>query len=255
VSAIVEGIAAIVIGILTRSSVAFIIALLLSAVSDLVLSYLFFSVRPRLRFSPSYVREIIGYGKWVTLSGVGSWVSSQLDDFVAGRLFGTAALGVYQAGYKIATLPVTEISGTVNQVSFPALSKLREDRERFRRTFISSALLTGITGLFTALLLFFFPAEAVSFLLGPQWGEVVPLVRILALFGFIRAVESSVQPALLSLGKPSIAAWGNAIKSAALVFGLLLFSRTGLSGIAAAALVSGVAVIPYYAVTIPRLLR
>lgn len=255
VSASVDFVVALAIGLLTHSPIAFVAALLVSAFVDVALSFLLFSIRPRVQFVRSYLSEIMDYGKWVTLSGIAYWVASELDDFVAGRLYGTAALGGYQTGYKIATLPVTEISGTVNQVSFPVLSKTREERRTFMRIFWSSMVFTNTVGVFITLLLVVFPADVVQMFLGPQWGEVVPLVRILAVFGLLRTVESSLQPLILSLGKPQIATVGNLLKVAVLVVGLFFFSRDGIHGVALAALLSGFAVIPYYAVMTPRLLR
>lgn len=255
VSASVDFVVAVTIGFLTHSPIAFVAALLVSALVDVALSFFLFSIHPRLRFVRSYLSEILGYGKWITLSGIAYWIASELDDFVAGRLYGITALGGYQIGYKIATLPVTEISGTVNQVSFPVLSKTRSEQRTFMKIFWSSMLFTNAIGFIIALILVLFPADVVSLTLGSQWGGVVPLVRILAVFGLLRTIESSLQPLVLSLGKPQIASVGNLLKVAGLAVGLFFFSRDGIHGVALAALLSGFVVIPYYAVIIPRLLR
>ena len=85
---------------------AFAVAMLIAGMAEVVLSFIYFKIRPRLSFSRKYLSEIMNYGKWVTLSGIGYWFSAELDDFVAGKVFGMKTLGIYQAAYKISTLPV-----------------------------------------------------------------------------------------------------------------------------------------------------
>lgn len=254
-SAIVDVVAAVTIGILTHSPVAFVGAIVLSATTDVILSFVLFTIRPRFRFLKTYLSEIIGYGKWVTLTGIGSWFSSELDDMIVGRLYGVGALGIYQAGYKISTLPVTEIAGTVNQVSFPVLSKSRRDSRTFRRIFWSSFLISNAIGAGVASLLLLFPELSVQLLLGADWLPVIPVIRILVLFGVLRTVESSVQPLLLSIGKPQVATIGNFLKVIGLVAGLMIWGRQGVEGVALAALFSVLLSIPYYMVTMVRILR
>lgn len=254
-SAIVDVIAAVTIGILTHSPVAFVGAIVLSATTDVILSFVLFTIRPRFRFLKTYVSEIVGYGKWVTLTGIGSWFSSELDDMIVGRLYGIGALGIYQAGYKISTLPVTEIAGTVNQVSFPVLSKSRGDSRTFRRIFWSSFLVSNAIGAGVASLLLLFPELLVRLLLGADWLPVIPVIRILALFGVLRTVESSVQPLLLSIGKPQVATIGNFLKVIGLAAGLMIWGRQGVEGVALAALFSVLLSIPYYMVSVVRILR
>lgn len=254
-SAAVDLVAAVAIGTFTHSSVAFVGALLLSAATDVILSFVLFTIRPRFRFLRAYISEIIGYGKWMTLSGVFYWIADQLDDFVVGRMYGMSPLGVYQTSYKIATLPVTEISGTVNQVAFPTLSKIRADRQKFRKTLFASILSSNVFGLSLAVVVGLFPVFIVNILLGPEWDEVIPIVRILAIFGALRTIESSFQPLFLATGNPSIPSIGNVIKVISLVIGLLLWGTMGLVGVSFAALFSVVFTVPYYAVAALGVLR
>ena len=254
-SAIVDVIAAVSIGVLTHSPIAFVGALLLSATTDLILSFVLFTLRPRFRFLKTYLSEIVGYGKWVTLTGIGSWFSSELDDLIVGRLYGVGALGIYQAGYKISTLPVTEIAGTVNQVSFPVLSKVRGDSRSFRRIFWAGFFVSNAIGTSVALLLLLFPELSVQLVLGSGWLQVIPVIRILALFGVLRTIESSVQPLLLSLGKPQVATIGNFLKVIGLVTGLVVWGGQGVEGVAFAALFSVLFSIPYYMMSVARILR
>lgn len=253
--AAVDAAAAIGAAFIFKSAAALVMGLLVTGLAEVLMSFAWFKVRPKLRFSRSYLGEILGYGKWVTVSGVLSWAAGEIDDLVAGRWFGTGALGVYQAAYKISTLPVTEISGTVNQVAFPVLSKVKEDRNRFWRIFLGSMGGIGVIGVIGGAVLWFFPREVVMILLGKQWLAAVPLIRYLAIFGVIRSLESGIQPAFLAAGRPWVGSFGNGIKVAALIAGLIIWGRTGILGVAAAVVVSAAAAAPYYVINLISLAR
>src|SRR3989339_573343 len=243
---IIDGLTAIISAVFLKSALAFAIAMIIAGAAEVILSFLYFKIRPRLSFSRKYLTEIMNYGKWVTLSGIGYWFSAELDDFVAGKAFGMKTLGIYQAAYKISTLPVTEIAGSVNQVSFPVMSKLKDDRLRFWKIFMGSIGVIGGIGMIGGLVLWIWPREVVLILLGDKWLEAVPLIRILAVFGMVRSVESGIQPVFLATGRPKVATIGNFIKVITLILGLFFLSPFGIEGVAWAALLSGVVVIPFY---------
>ena len=96
------------------------------------------------------------------------------------------------------------------------------------------------------IILWMWPREVVLILLGDKWLGAVPLIRILAVFGVVRSIESGIQPVFLASGKPKVATIGNLIKVVTLVLGLVLLTGMGINGVAWAALLSGMAVIPYY---------
>lgn len=243
---IIDGLTAVISAIFLKSALAFALAMIVAGVTEVILSFIYFKVRPRLSFSRKYLTEIMNYGKWVTLSGIGYWFSAELDDFVTGKAFGMKTLGIYQAAYKISTLPVTEIAGSVNQVSFPVMSKLKDDRSKFWKTFMGSIGVIGGIGMIGGLVLWIWPREVVLILLGDRWLEAVPLIRILAVFGVVRSIESGIQPVFLATGRPKVATIGNLIKVISLILGLWVLVPLGIEGIAWAALLSGLAVVPYY---------
>lgn len=234
----------------TRSALAFIAALLVGGAMEVVLSFLWCKVWPKFRYTKTYLAEIVGYGKWITLAGAGYWLSAQLSDLVTGKLFGTAILGIYQAAYKVSTLPVTEISGTVNQVAFPVMSKVKADKKRLIKILSSTFFSTNAIGIGIALVIFLFPSLVVSIVLGPQWTAAASILRLLAVFGVLRTVESSLQPLFLAVGKPNVPAIGNLLKVAVLAVGLFLWAPQGLIGVSSAAVVSAIAVMPYYLVSV-----
>jgi PST family polysaccharide transporter len=70
-------------------------------------------------------------------------------------------------------------------VVVPALSRLQNDPERFRRYYLKAIMAISAVGMPLVVLLFVFAEDVVLLLLGPQWGDAVPLFRILAPAAFI----------------------------------------------------------------------
>ena len=87
-------------------------------------------------------------------------------------------------------------------------------------------------------ILYLFTDQIVLLLLGNKWFEVVPIVKILAFFGIIRAVTSATYPIFLSLKKQSSVMVITMSGIAGLgIFILPLVGRYGVVGAAYAALI------------------
>ena len=53
-------------------------------------------------------------------------------DFVVGKVFGPAAVGIYTVAFRIVADPVKTLASVVNQVAYPAFAKLQDEPERDR---------------------------------------------------------------------------------------------------------------------------
>ena len=70
------------------------------------------------------LRELLGFGGWVTASSLATPVLVYLDRFLLGALVSVAAVGVYTAPYELVTRLVL-IPGSLAATLFPAFSTLR----------------------------------------------------------------------------------------------------------------------------------
>ena len=106
-----------------------------------------------------------------------------------GRFWGADALGIYGRAYQLATIPSETINAAVGGVAFSALSRLQDDRVRFRRYFLKGyALIMSIAFPITAFCALYAP-DIIAIVLGPQWTEAATLFRLLTptvlVFGII----------------------------------------------------------------------
>lgn len=197
----VDTFVSILITFLTRSPAGIVYGLIAGAISEVILSYVYFKLRPKLIFSKLKINLILHKGKWVTLFGIFHYLSQELDNMAIARLLGAGPLGIYQMAFKISVLPVSEITDVVSKVTFPVYTKIQDEEKRLKNNFIKTSIVLSFLVVLSALLLFIFTKEIVTIILGSAWLGTVPILKILALYGAIRGVFGSVSSLFLARGK------------------------------------------------------
>jgi O-antigen/teichoic acid export membrane protein len=125
------------------------------------------------------VRSMVRYGGSLTLNWVICYVAYNADKVLLGRFLGAEALGIYGRAYTIVNLPSYNLSSIVHLVGFPALSRLQNDPERLKSYFLKgyNLFLTLVMPIAMACVLF--GDDIIHVFLGPRWGAVVPVFRLL----------------------------------------------------------------------------
>ena len=193
-------------------------------------------VRPQ-RFSYPHVksiREAITFSKHVVVSRIASYVHTNSDFLVAGRMLGKEALGHYTFAWTVANLPVEKITAVINQVTFPLFSSVQSDHSAVRRYLLT---LTEALSLLTFPLAFGLVAEARGFVLvvlGEKWlGAVAPL-QVLAAYAAIRSIAPVVSQILLVSGESRFLMNFSVVAAILLPVAFFCGSRWGTVGIALA---------------------
>ncbi len=125
------------------------------------------------------IRSMLHFGGTVTLNSLVVYVAYNMDKVLLGRVFGAEVLGLYGRAYQLVSLPTENLTNTLGTVMFPALSRVQNDVTRMRTFFLRGY------GLFLAVVLpitagcALFAEDIVAVLLGPNWGQVVPIFRLL----------------------------------------------------------------------------
>ncbi|MEK7498056.1 MAG: lipopolysaccharide biosynthesis protein [Patescibacteria group bacterium] len=198
---VVEAGVSIGLSILTHSPIALIWGMVASALVEVLLSFLVVSPRPEVRIDFALSKEIIKRGKWVTGAGIFNYLFLHGDDIIVGRVLGQTSLGFYQIAYRISILPITEVADIFGRVAFPAYVKIGEDKERLRRSYLKIVL--GIAALVVpfGIVLFIFTKEIVLLVLGTKWIEIIPVLKVLIIYGVVRAIVHPVYALLLAFKK------------------------------------------------------
>ena len=168
----------------------------------LVASFVMHPYRPRL--SLARWRRIIGFSIWLLLNNIMGYINVRSDEFVIGRLMGTASVGMYAIAHEVASTPTSELVAPIRRAIFPGYAKLAVRPEALRDGFIDvwALVLLAVTPMAVGISL---TAEyLVPLALGWKWIEAIPLIQVLAFFGLFAVLNSNTSPVYLALGHPRI---------------------------------------------------
>ena len=222
-----------------------IFGLIAGVILEIILSFILTFPRPHLTIEKSYFLKIVNKGKWLTLSGVFNYLFHNLDNIVVGRILGTGGLGLYEMAYNISMLPITDVSDVISKVTFPVYTIISDDKPRLRKAFLRTILLVTLILLPFGVLIIF-PYEIVKIVLGQKWLGMVAVLRILVIFGVIRAISGSTSALFLSVGKQKYVTIVTLVSMLGLVVTIVpLVLRMGIYGAGISALIGTLIAIPF----------
>jgi O-antigen/teichoic acid export membrane protein len=189
--------------------------------------------------SISVLREMLRYGRFVSLGNILGLINRTLDNLVVGRLMGASALGVYSMAYRLGDFPTGVVGYVVGRVMFPAYSRVQDDLAAFRNAFVQNLERVALLALPTSVALFVYAEPIVSVLLGEKWLAAVTPLRILAVYTIVRSFVSPTGAVFQGAGKPHLVPLWALPQSVLFPIGLLvLVPKFGVSGAAVAVLIS-----------------
>jgi O-antigen/teichoic acid export membrane protein len=157
---------------------------------------------------------------------------------IAGKWLGKELLGFYSVAMHLASLPNQRLGAIINQVAFPAFSRMQHDVARMGTSLLLGIRVLSLTSFAALWGLSSIAPELVSVLLGPAWTPAVVPLQVLGLVMPLRAIANFIPNALQGLGRSDILL-GNAIAGALIgPAAFLIGVRWGLLGLSAAWLVA-----------------
>jgi lipopolysaccharide exporter len=234
------GFVVVIIAALTlRSYWALVIGMISNRIAGLVLSYAMQPLRPRP--SLKCARELFSFSGWLLVNNIATVALSRAPHYVVGRMFGVQALGAYSVGLEISQLPHTELIAPINRAMFPGYSRIAGDGEALRRTWIDANALIALIALPVAAGIAILAAPFVRLLLGPNWGDAVPIIQVLTFGSLVTALASNTFSAWFALARNHLPTIVLFVRLAALLvagYVIVMVFDQGLIGMAGAELVA-----------------
>ena len=141
--------------------------------------------RVRGGVSLSALREMAPFSLRLLASDLIASIYNNVAQLFVGKIYSTASLGYYSQAQKLKDLAVISTVQSVQGVTYPALSKLSADEEKFSAGYERIVRLLSFV-LFPAMLgLVAISSDMFMLLLGERWMPTVPYFRILALSGMV----------------------------------------------------------------------
>ena len=186
------------------------------------------------------LRELWGVGRDLLLSNTFDTAAANVDNVVVSALAGAAALGAYGFGFNLTALPTYVIGYAAGRVALPLYALLLSRGQPLAQAFCSAI---ETTAWLTALPLGFLAVagpEALRVVFGTTWDPVSGALRVLALAGWLRAVETASTTLLVATGDTRTA---RRVQQWQLAFAVILLpGLVELNGIIGAATAVAIAV-------------
>jgi O-antigen/teichoic acid export membrane protein len=199
---------------------------------------------PSLMFSFASLRRLGGFAGNVFGENLLYQAGRNVGNLLIGRFLGASALGMYALATNIILVPFSRIAGPLQQVFFPAFSRMSDDRPRMADTWIRATRLVGVISIPALVGLAVVASDFVDVVLGPKWVDATPVIQILALVGIIQSLQTLCGEVLLALGRAN---WLLRFTALWFVVSLASFAvgvRWGVVGVAACYAVATVLVEP-----------
>ena len=237
---------AIGLGLITKSENSLIYAMMISTILEVILSFVYFTPKPKFIFDKVHTLQVISRGKWITGAGIANYLFQNIDDVVVGRVLGTTSLGIYQQAYKISTLPVSEVGEVFNKVTFPIYVNLIADIKRLRRAFLKTLLIICLLVIPFGFIVFTYPVQIIRFVLGETWITAAPVLQLLAIYGSIKAIVNSFYSLFLGISKQEVVTYITLASTICLVIILYpLITPFGLLGAGYATIIATLFSVPF----------
>lgn len=196
---VIEGILAICLALILKSVMAMILALVGAAILEVVISFIFFSIKPQFHYVRSSGELIFRNAKWLSFSSLFSYLHENLDNVMVGKLTSTTALGVYHNAYGLGHKVNYDFVKSANHSTFPIFTKLATEPERALRAFLRSTGAMMTVAFLASIPLFLFPGFFVRLILGDKWLDAIPLIRWLVMAGFLQGLTSLMYNYLIAI--------------------------------------------------------
>jgi len=186
------------------------------------------------------LKENWGYGRWLTLTTALSWISVQVQTFLAASLLGLAAAGALRA-MQLPSLALTQVIAATTVLVLPSMSQElgRGNMVRLRQKAVLTSIFLASVGIVFVAGLFGFAEPIEKLLFGEKYLVWTWLIPVLGLVPIFTGVASSLSLALRALRRSQFELLAYvASASVALFVGLCLMPGWGLTGAAASIVLS-----------------
>lgn len=157
--------------------------------------------RPSLTLNKEDARVLLGFGSAVLGIRVLTWLIEQGDNLLVGLFMGTTALGIYAVGYRIYSVAIDLVSGTLSAVALPAFSRLQNDSVRLSEAFLKATRVSTCVALPAFGLLAVIGPQVVPVMFGNQWVDSVPVMQVFCVLGLLNSATFFDRTVLIAVGR------------------------------------------------------
>lgn len=183
-------------------------------------------------FSLASLHRLFAFSALIGIWNIVGYCTQNIERLVLARFMGAEAVGFFSRARSFVGMFVEFYGMPVNQVLFPVLAKLQDDRDRLLKAYRHSVAFSALLSLPSALGVSVLAKPLVAILLGDQWNEVVPLVRIMGPSVFFMIMAMPLVAIVRGTGQLKEIVVLTTVQTVSLIVGSWLLYPYGLTAVA-----------------------
>lgn len=176
--------------------------------------------RPTLQIDMAPVRKMFGFSSKLLFTNIINTLSSQAFSFLLGKFYGDYTAGIYGNARKWDDMCANTINGMVTGVALPVLSKVRDERERYRQVFRKMLRFVSFVSFPCMQGMGFVAREFLLVVVGPKWEASAELLSMFSVYGAIFPLMTLYGQMVIGQGKSKINMWCTIGLSSLILIGL-----------------------------------
>ena len=146
--------------------------------------------RPSGEYRLDALKRMAPYSLRLMATDIIATLYNNISQLFVGKFYSAQMLGFYNQGQKLKDMPVAAIQQSVQSVTFPALSKIKDEEQKFSESYRQLMVMVS-TFLFPVMVgLIAIAPDMFAVLLGEKWMPTVPYFEILSLSGLFIPLSS-----------------------------------------------------------------
>lgn len=159
---------------------------------------------PSKVFDSNILKKHFKYGSNFLFSAIIGQLYNNVLALTIGKIYNLQTLGYYNRAQLFSNTISENVGGVMTSVSFPALAKVQNDREKFVNG-VSLLLRQAFYVIGILMIIVFFSAKVfIPFLLGRQWEKAGEYLQYLSVIGFLGVLNSILVNSISVTGKSNI---------------------------------------------------
>ncbi len=178
------------------------------------------------------MRSLFSFGAWISGARIAWHLGQSADDVIVGKLLGDGSLGLYSVARQLSTMPMQKMMYILNQVLFPAYSRLAGSVDTARSYFLKSV---GLASLVFFPLMWGMSAVGPDFtriILGERWSDATLALQLIALTVPIQVIGYLLTPLTDAMGRPDVSFRNVLTLLTVIPLFVLLGAQWGVNGVA-----------------------
>lgn len=133
---------------------------------------------PKREFSKDSFKYLFNFGSKILTASLLHTIYANMTTMIIGKFYSAKDLGYYSRGESLATYPSTNITGILQSVTYPVLSKIQDDDEQLIRAYRKLISMTSLVIFFGMFLLAALAKPLIVTLLTDKWLDSVIYLQV-----------------------------------------------------------------------------